>query len=187
LEKTQLAINRLLNAERRLTALLNEVSLVSKDQSGRLSFTPEKWNIRLLTDDLLEQIDYLLQPNVNVKILESDNRQALMDKNLLTHILGNFVSNAIKYTSKGNSIEVVIGLNHNDEYEIRVIDQGVGIPKEEQQSLFDPYFRASNSKDVSGTGLGLNIVKRCVELHGGQITLNSEEGKGTEIAVTIPI
>lgn len=187
LEKTQLAINRLLNAERRLTALLNEVSLVSKDQSGRLSFTPEKWNIRLLTDDLLEQIDYLLQPNVTVKILESDNRQALMDKNLLTHILGNLVSNAIKYTSKENSIEVVIGLNHNDEYEIRVIDQGVGIPKEEQQSLFNPYFRASNSKDVSGTGLGLNIVKRCVELHGGQITLNSEEGKGTEIAVTIPI
>ena len=187
LEKAQLAINRLLNAERRLTALLNEVSLVSKDQSGRLSFTPEKWNIRSLTDDLLEQIDYLLQPNVNVKILESNNRQVLMDKNLLTHILGNFVSNAIKYSPKKNSIEVVIGLNLNDEYEIRVIDQGVGIPKEEQQFLFDPYFRASNAKDISGTGLGLNIAKRCVELHGGKLVLSSDEGTGTEIAAIIPL
>ncbi len=187
LEKAQFAINRLLNAERRLTALLNEVSLVSKDQSGRLSFTPEKWNIRLLTDDLLEQIDYLLQPNVNVKILESDNRQALMDKNLLTHILGNFISNAIKYSPKESSIEVIIGANLNGEYEIRVIDQGVGIPKEEQQFLFDPYFRASNTKDISGTGLGLNIAKRCVELHGGKLILNSDVGTGTEIAAIIPL
>jgi signal transduction histidine kinase len=110
-----------------------------------------------------------------------------MDKNLLSHILGNFVSNAIKYSPKESSIEVIIGPNLNGEYEIRVIDQGVGIPKEEQQFLFDPYFRASNTKDISGTGLGLNIAKRCVELHGGKLILNSDVGTGTEIAAIIPL
>lgn len=187
LEKAHYAINRLLNAERRLTSLLNEVSLVSKDQSGRLSFTPELWDLRMLTDDLLEQIDYQLQSNVNVVILDCSETKAQMDKNLLTHILGNLVSNAIKYSPSATPIDVRIGLNGSGIFEIGVKDQGIGIPKEEQQFLFDPYFRASNSKDVSGTGLGLNIVKRCVELHGGEITLNSEEDKGTEIVVAIPI
>jgi PAS domain S-box-containing protein len=187
LEKAHYAINRLLNAERRLTSLLNEVSLVSKDQSGRLSFTPELWDLRMLTDDLLEQIDYQLQSNVNVVILDCSETKAQLDKNLLTHILGNLVSNAIKYSPSATPIDVRIGLNGSGIFEIGVKDQGIGIPKEEQQFLFDPYFRASNSKDVSGTGLGLNIVKRCVELHGGEITLNSEEDKGTEIVVAIPI
>ncbi len=186
-EKQQQAINRLLNAEKRLTALLNEVSLVSKDQSGRLSFVPELWDLSLLTDDMLEQIDYQLQPNIKIQTLKGNEVKAPMDKTLLTHILGNLVSNAIKYSPKDMPIDLLIGYTNTQKYVIKVTDRGIGVPKEEQKFLFDPYFRASNAKAISGTGLGLNIVMRCVELHGGQIHIDSEVGEGTSITVTIPL
>lgn len=74
-----------------------------------------------------------------------------------------------------NMLKVVVG------------DSGIGIPKEEQRFLFDPYFRASNISNIGGSGLGLSIVKRCVDLHNGKIDIKSTEGSGTRVTVTIPM
>ncbi len=181
------SLDRMVNAEKRLTALLNEVSLVSKDQSGRLRFSPEIWDISILVDSLLDQLSYLLQPMVRVNRISFEPEQAMLDKTLLLHIMANLLGNAIKYSPPNKEIILTIEVNPGNELVVRVKDQGIGIPESELPFLYDPYFRASNSKHISGTGLGLSIAKRCVELHGGNLECNTKEGVGTEFICSIPL
>jgi signal transduction histidine kinase len=110
---------------------------------------------------------------------------ALLDAQLLRHILGNLLSNAIKYSPQDYSITFAVTC-HPDQISFLVQDQGIGIPEEDQAKLFDTFHRASNVRQIPGTGLGLAIVKQSVELHGGTIAFESEEGTGTTFTVTIP-
>lgn len=179
-------LSRLNNATKRLTALINEVSLVGKEQSGRLKFNPEKFNSTKLIDGIVEQIDYLFQPNVIVSISKGDGRELLVDKTLVIHIIDNILNNAIKFSPNKGEIRFTMRLLSNM-LKVVVGDSGIGIPKEEQRFLFDPYFRASNISNIGGSGLGLSIVKRCVDLHNGKIDIKSTEGSGTRVTVTIPM
>ncbi len=177
---------RLNNATKRLTALINEISLVGKEQSGRLKFSPEPIKSAVLFDGIVEQIDYLFQPNVQVVVAKGENVDLLVDKTLVVHIVDNILNNAIKFTpSKGT---VKFSMKHsNGLFKLTVTDTGIGIPKDELRFLFDPYFRASNISNISGSGLGLSIVKRCIDLHKGKIVIKSAEGKGTRVNVIIPM
>ena len=185
-DKVQVNIDRIVSAEKRLIALLNEVALISRDQSGMLQFNPEPWDLHLLLDDLLEHISYLIQSNVKVIIRRGVNRQVYMDNSLLLHIAGNLLSNAVKYTPKESKV-LFSPTEQGNELEVMVKDHGVGIPAKELEFLFQPYFRASNSKDYKGSGLGLSIVKRCVDLHRGQISIESKENSGTTARCLIPL
>jgi signal transduction histidine kinase len=105
---------------------------------------------------------------------------------LLRRILGNLLSNAIKYSPPNT--EVIFELKVTETEAIfSVQDTGIGIPVADQGRLFDSFYRAKNVGRIPGTGLGLSIVKKCVDLHGGQITLISEEGVGSTFTVTLPI
>lgn len=179
-------ILRLSNATKRLTALINEVSLVGKEQSGRLKFNPEVVNAFTLIDGIVEQIDYLFQPNVVIDIHKHENVNLLVDKTLIVHIVDNILNNAIKFSPNKEIIKFSMRL-HKNVLKVSVTDNGIGIPAEELRFLFDPYFRASNVSNIGGSGLGLSIVKRCVDLHGGKIDIKSIEGSGTKVTVTIPM
>lgn len=185
-EKTEGSLERMNNAVKRLVALLNEVSLISKDQSGKLLFSPSEVDVYELLKELIDQQSYLILPYVEVKVIKGKRQNVLVDKNLLQHILGNLISNAVKYSPEKKPITINIS-NINNSLEMKVKDNGIGIPTEEIHYLFDPYFRASNVNQIPGTGLGLSIVKKCVELHNGTIEVTSEPKIGTEITCTIPL
>ncbi len=108
--------------------------------------------------------------------------------NLLQQVMENLVSNAIKYTPAGGTVNVRFRLTESGNVRIVVEDTGIGIPAGEQEKLFREFFRASNAKRESptGTGLGLALVKRAVERHGGRIQLHSVEGRGTTVVVDLP-
>ena len=108
---------------------------------------------------------------------------------LLDQLMENLVSNAIKYTPEGGKVEVRFARSGDHAVEISVKDSGIGIPIDEQGKLFQEFFRASNAKQhtANGTGLGLALVRRVVERHGGHLELESEEGKGTRVVVSMPI
>jgi|GEM_PF-477592 len=180
-------LERMSNATKRLTALLNEVSLISKEQSGRLIYNPEPYDSSVLIDSIVEQIDYLFQPNVYPSIQKGKPRQVEADRTLLTHIADNLLGNAIKFSPGRERITFTMSLSEDNLLTIQVQDRGIGIPREELKFLFDPYFRASNVNNIGGSGLGLSIVKRCVELHNGRIELKSNEGRGTTVTVRIPL
>ena len=108
-----------------------------------------------------------------------------MDAKLLRHILSNLLSNAIKYSPAGSTVTFKARcIGEHIEFTIR--DEGIGIPKDDQARLFETFHRASNAKHIRGTGLGLAIVKQSVELHGGTISFESQEGQGTTFNILLP-
>ncbi|HEY9612053.1 PAS domain S-box protein [Allocoleopsis sp.] len=118
--------------------------------------------------------------------LFSSLSQPYMDEKLLRQILENLLSNAIKYSPNGSTIDLTISaLEEQAIFQIR--DRGIGIPSEDQPRLFETFHRSTNVGTIAGTGLGLAIVKKCVDIHQGQIAVESEIGVGTTFTVTLPI
>ncbi|NES97294.1 MAG: ATP-binding protein, partial [Desertifilum sp. SIO1I2] len=114
------------------------------------------------------------------------NNDVLLDERLLRIILSNLLSNAIKYSETGKQIELEV---NRDERGIcfQIKDWGIGIPEADKKHLFQMFHRAQNVGEISGTGLGLAIVKRAVDLHKGEISLESQEGVGTIFTVRLPL
>jgi two-component system sensor histidine kinase VicK len=114
-------------------------------------------------------------PNVNV------------DKDRIEQVLLNIISNAIKYTQEGGTISVYLGQVYNEVY-VKVIDNGIGIPKKDLPRIFERFYRVdkARTREFGGTGLGLSIAKEIIEAHGGSITIESENGKGTEVIINLP-
>ena len=109
-----------------------------------------------------------------------------LDEKLLRQILENLLSNALKYSPSNTSVEFTLNYHQNQAiFQIR--DQGIGIPNQDKGLLFETFHRATNVGTIAGTGLGLAIVKKCVELHKGQIAVESEVGVGTTFTVTLPV
>ena len=108
-----------------------------------------------------------------------------LDEKLLRHILINLLSNAIKYSPTGSTVELEVVFEQGDVI-FQIQDHGIGIPPEDLPHLFESFHRSENVGNIPGTGLGLAIVKKSVDLHGGQITVNSKVGAGTTFIVKIP-
>ncbi len=189
-QKTELVcqnIKRMDHAVKKLTSLVNEASLISKDQGGRLVYSPEQIGTHELIDYLLDLYSYLLTPRIEVRMSKGECKRVLVDKNLISHVVGNLLGNAIKFSSERKTIIFSLKVLETKGLEIVVEDKGIGIPEDEIKFLFDPYYRATNIKRIGGTGLGLSIVKRCVDLHGGAISIASWEGEGTRVSCLIPL
>jgi signal transduction histidine kinase len=108
------------------------------------------------------------------------------DKRLLQHIFTNLLSNAVKYSDAGQTVRFEVGPAGEDMLCV-IRDQGIGIAEVDQEWLFSAFHRGQNAADRPGTGLGLVIVKRCVDLHGGTIRIESRSGKGTVVTVRLPL
>jgi len=108
------------------------------------------------------------------------------DERLLRHIFTNVLTNAVKYSDAGQVVKFEIERTRAD-IVFTIRDQGIGIPEADQEWLFNAFHRGRNVGDRPGTGLGLVIVKRCVDLHGGKINVDSELGEGTSVTVRLPI
>ncbi|HIK11401.1 MAG TPA: PAS domain S-box protein [Oscillatoriaceae cyanobacterium M33_DOE_052] len=115
----------------------------------------------------------------------SHDVSVFLDEKLLRSIFTNLLSNAIKYSPGGGTISCSVVVE-SERVIIRVGDEGMGISPEEQQRLFEAFYRGENVIDIPGSGLGLTVVKKCVDLQGGTVEVKSELGKGTEFCVTLP-
>ena len=118
--------------------------------------------------------------------IRSNADQMQADERLLQHIFTNVLTNAVKYSDAGQVVKFEIGRAGAD-IVCTIRDQGIGIPEADREWLFNAFHRGRNVGDRPGTGLGLVIVKRCVDLHGGKINVDSELGEGTSVTVRLPI
>ncbi|WP_164999328.1 sensor histidine kinase [Methanohalophilus profundi] len=120
--------------------------------------------------------------------LEPENLEMQIDRMKFKEIMYNLLSNAIKFTPQKGEVEVTSKVVDN-KVQIDVSDTGIGIPEEKYEEIFDPFTQAdfSSTRKFGGTGLGLALVKKYVEMHGGDITLKSEVGVGSTFTITIPI
>jgi signal transduction histidine kinase len=119
--------------------------------------------------------------------IESSLEKIFGNQFSIEEMVANLLLNAIKYTPANGTVEVS-AKNHEDYVLVEIADTGIGIPKEEQSKIFDEFYRATNAKRVErdGTGLGLSIVKYIVERHGGEMQVESQEGRGTTFRLTLP-
>ncbi|ABW25310.1 ATP-binding protein [Acaryochloris marina] len=169
-----------------MTGLLNDVLLLGKAESGNLAFNPVPMQLTEFCTGLAEELQITTQTHEIVCRLQEQLTEVQMDEKLLRHIFTNLLSNAIKYSPQGGIINFDL-VFESDEAILKVQDHGLGIPPSECSHVFNSFNRATNVGNISGTGLGLAIVKRSVDLHGGEITLTSQETVGTIFTVRLPI
>lgn len=179
-------LQRIQVAVKRMTGLLSDVLLIGKAEAGKLEFNPTSFKLEQYCRELVEEMQLTTDAHTIGFCSQGECVDAYMDENLLRHILSNLLSNAIKYSPQGGTIRFVF-ICKLGEAIFQIQDEGIGIPKADQAQLFDSFQRASNVGTISGTGLGLAIVKKSVDVHGGQIRVESEVGVGTAFMVTLPL
>lgn len=186
-DKKQRHFLRIQSSVHHLTRLVNDVLMFSKAEAGKLEFNPVSLDLVEFCRELVDELQMTAGVKHNINFLCLGTQQkACLDERLLRQILTNLLSNALKYSPEGSKVqfELVFG---EDILTFRIQDEGIGIPLKDQPHLFDVFYRSSNVGTISGTGLGLAIVKRCVDIHNGQITVESEQGVGTMFTVILPL
>lgn len=172
-----------------LQNLINDILDLSKIEAGKMELHVEAYPVTYFTESVARVLQAALQQK-NIKLVvnvSTDVEHLVVDQTRFKQILVNLVSNAIKYSNIGGNIWIDIG-RVNNEIEVRVRDEGMGIKPEELPKLFNAFQQASNASTVEeGTGLGLVITRRLIEMHGGQIWVDSEWGEGTTFRFRIPM
>jgi two-component system sensor kinase FixL len=171
------------NSVGQLTGILNDFLSLEKLEAGKTEAQFEDFDIVKFSEDLIEEMQLIAKQNQNIVYQHTGTSARVnLDPALLKNSIINLISNAIKYSGENTFIEFNSELNETDLL-ITVKDNGIGIPDEEQKNLFEPFFRAHNTGNIPGTGLGLNIVKRYVGLMGGEVSCISRENQGTTITL----
>jgi len=181
-------INRIKSSVENLTEILNDFLSISKLEEGKITSHPIEIGIVPFVEEIITEMHSVVKKGQQIIYNHPNQDSAVIyqDKQLLKNVLINLTSNAIKYSDEDKKIYI----SHDiaDSFlTLKIKDEGIGIPESDQEHLFDRFFRADNATNIQGTGLGLNIVKKYIELMGGSITFASELNKGTTFIVKLPI
>lgn len=172
---------------RRMAGLMEEVLLLGRFEAGRMDFQPQLLDLPTLCRRIVEEVAAATDRTCPIRLeLAGDLTAARADERLLRHVFTNLLTNAIKYSPPGSPVDFVLSRQNADAL-CRIRDQGVGIPAEDREWLFRAFHRGRNVGDRPGTGLGLVIVKRCLELHGGEIAVESVVGQGSTFTLRLPL
>ena len=169
--------------------LLEDVLVIGESEAGKLQCQPAPIDLIYFCQSLVEEFQIGIGTNHPITFNFQSPTAATqafyyLDSKLLRYILVNLLSNAVKYSPVQSDVIFSV-ICRPDRVTFQVQDQGIGIPASDQPHLFSPFQRSLNARKIPGTGLGLSIVKQCVDAHGGTITVDSEEGVGTTVTVTL--
>jgi PAS domain S-box-containing protein len=172
---------------RRMAGMMEGVLVLSRLDAGKLDFNPAPLDLNLFCRRVVDEV---LSATNRRCVIEFSARsvpsEAQADEQLLGHIFTNLLSNAVKYSEPGAIVQFTLERDGQDAI-CAVRDRGIGIPVEDQQQLFKAFNRGSNVGTRPGTGLGLLLVKRCADLHGGRVKVESKLGEGTTVTVRLPV
>lgn len=170
---------------RLMDSLMNDTLSIARTEHGELTLNPQTLDIRQFCENLVEEMQFGTGATHQIMFSASgDCGEMSLDYHLLRHILVNLISNAVKYSPVGSRVDFSLRCV-GGEAVFQVSDSGIGIPKSEQAHLFEPFHRASNVGEIAGTGLGMTLVKKCLDLHNGHIEVSSEVGQGTTAIVRL--
>ncbi|HEV2591438.1 MAG TPA: GAF domain-containing sensor histidine kinase [Gaiellaceae bacterium] len=173
----------------RLNALVDDLLTLLHAESGEFDLDMSSIDLAQVALDAIHTVAPLAERNaIQLDVQLQQPTMATADEVRMAQVFDNLLSNAVKYSLEGGPVLIKLGVR-NGCAELVVADSGIGIPKEEQQFLFQRFFRASTASkhDIPGTGLGLTIVKTIVEAHGGSIECESACGRGTTFRVRVPV
>jgi PAS domain S-box-containing protein len=172
---------------RRMARLMEDVLLLGQADAGKLEFNAAPLDPREFLGRLIDEIHAATQHRCPIRLAAAGLPPlVLADERLLRHVFTNLLSNAVKYSPDESPVDLQVESDGID-LVFRVSDRGIGIPPQDLEWLFNSFHRGRNVGHRPGTGLGLVIVKRCVERHGGDVQLHSIEREGTTVVVRLPL
>lgn len=185
-EKNEKYLNQIVESVNYVTNILDHLSVIETDANNTITLKPVSVDISEFLEAIINENKMLFNTEVNIhKSFNLQEREHYIDKNLIRYIIGNILNNAIKFTQQSN--EIFFSVDDNSQNLIFIItDFGIGIPSGEQTYIFEPFYRASNTENIKGTGFGLSIVKRMIDLYNGKIFIKSQINKGTSITIILP-
>jgi PAS domain S-box-containing protein len=187
LDKIDKHTQRVRSSVNQLTSILNDFLSLGKLEEGKVDVVKKAVDMHVLFEDIREEMKAMLKEGQQILIdLKMNGNVFVTDIRILRNILFNLISNASKYSDAEKKIIVMVSVDGKS-LNISIKDEGLGIPERDQKYLFERFFRASNVLNIQGTGLGLTIVKRYVELLNGTLSFSSEHNKGSIFTVTLPL
>ncbi|HEY9653751.1 MAG TPA: ATP-binding protein [Coleofasciculaceae cyanobacterium] len=185
-EKQLRNCRKIQNSVKYMVGLIENVWLFKQVEDGQQTFNPICFDLQQFCQQLVEQYQLITNEGKTIQLIcPGEHCTAYLDEKFLRLILGNLLSNALKYSPNDSTISLRI-TDETNRVIFQVRDWGMGIPLEDQIHIFEPFYRAANVKFIRGTGMGLAIVKKAVELQGGEISVESQVGIGTTFTVSLP-
>ena len=185
-EKRDKHIERIKSSVKNLTSILDDFLSLEKLEQGKIEVHHTAFELKAFLEDAIEETDDMRKRKRQTINLQFEGERIVsQDRKILKNVMLNLLTNAIKYSPEEKDIDVRAVVQDNT-VTLTVKDEGIGIPEEAQQNLFTKFYRAGNAVNIQGTGLGLHIVKRYVELLEGHIDFQSRENEGTTFFVTFP-
>ena len=185
-EKRDKHIKRIKDTVKHLNVLLEDFLSLGKLEEGRIRPDPAEFVVKEFLEEVVEEMRPLAREGQQIRCQYAGTEVFTSDKRLLKNILINLLSNAVKFSPANATIGLTVTHPTEGGLSVSVADEGIGISVEDQQHLFSSFFRGGNAMNIEGTGLGLHIVKRYVDLLGGSIRLESQLGAGTRVTVDLP-
>ena len=180
-------LNKIKVAVGDLTSILTDFLSIEKIENDKINPVYKDFDLKRLCEEVIESMKMQAKERQIIKYKHSGRTSIVcLDGNLLQHCLLNLVSNAIKYSPNDGLIELKTALTKT-QCRISVRDNGIGVPEEDRQHLFEAFFRAENTRDIGGTGLGLNIVKRYTTLMNGRVSFESNGKSGAVFTLVFPL
>ncbi len=178
-------IDRIKSSVKTLTDILNEFLSLGKIEEGKVEVNFESFDLSEFINGVMNEMNVLLKNGQELMHDHNGNALCNSDASLLKNVLINLVSNAIKFSPENVIIKIQTEIEE-DKVEIKIIDKGIGIPENDQVHLFERFFRATNVTNIQGTGLGLHIVGRYVDLLNGKISYESQLENGSIFCIELP-
>ncbi len=182
-------LNVIASEARRMAKLVADLLILSRYDSNKVKKEASEFDL----GELVKKCQEKLQLEINKKhhevecFVTANVPPVKADKDGIERVILNIMTNSIKYTQEGGNIKIYVGFVYNDAY-IKIIDNGIGIPEEDLDRIFDRFYRVdkARTREMGGTGLGLSIAKEILDQNKGSIDIKSQKGKGTEVVIRIP-
>ena len=185
-DKRDRHINRIKDSVKHLNDLLEDFLSLGKLDEGKVGATFSTFNLPEIIHETTDDMKGILKRGQHINYYHEGEELIVSDNKMLKNIMFNLISNAVKFSDENAPIEIKSKIE-DDQAVVSIQDTGIGIAVEDQQHLFSSFFRGANASNIQGTGLGLHIVKRYLELMGGSVNLKSKLGVGTSITFNLPI
>ncbi|MDF9796511.1 signal transduction histidine kinase [Catalinimonas alkaloidigena] len=186
-EKRLKNVERIKSSVKNLIDILNEFLSLGRLEEGALQMKKEVFDLMEFMEIIVQELQHVQKPGQEVRLTsDQESIHVNLDKQFTRNVFLNLLSNALKYSPQNKPVDLMISTKDTS-LTVKIKDQGIGIPEDEQQNLFNLFFRARNVTNIEGTGLGLPIVKKYIELMKGEITFDSKIEQGSTFTITLPL
>ncbi|MNY00320.1 Sensor histidine kinase YycG [compost metagenome] len=182
----KLFVERSLNQINKLNSLVEDMLQMSKIEAGKLEFNSELFDLRQMLAEMAHTFGYSYPSHQLITTLPDLKITISGDPQRIEQALVNLLNNAVKYSPKADKVYLTLELQ-DDQAIVKVRDLGIGLSKDQQKNIFSRFYRAENTKGISGLGLGLYLTKQIIDRHHGTITFESAEGRGSEFSFILPV